>query len=156
MLASCMHRPRYKLLNFLKESLKNRILSKSSDMSKSGISLRRGKATALNTEQRESEHDARFPRHPKCHLSTVPAQPHHAMALLQHRALLQPKHSHRTIALTQNMQGPCTTGHRDTIARKDRLLATGPTATNPPTILILCGVTNRRSKTQQPVLLPGR
>ena len=72
-------------------------------MSKSGISLRRGRAT-LNTEQRESEHDARFPRHPKCHLSTVPAQPHPAMALLQHTALLQPKHSHRTIAFTQNMQ----------------------------------------------------
>ena len=64
-----------------------------------------------------------------------------------------PSLSHRTCKHSASLQGPCTTGHRDTIARKVRLLATGPTATNPPTILILCGVTNRRSKTQQPVLL---
>ena len=64
-----------------------------------------GGARPLSTQSNESQSMTRaFHAIQSGHLSTVPAQPHPAMALLQHTALLQPKHSHRTIAFTQNMQ----------------------------------------------------
>ena len=93
-------------------------------MSKSGISSRRGKAT-LNTEQRKSEHGARFPRHPKYHLSTVPAQPQStpchgsAAAYSSTPAQTQPQDHHfhtehgtckHSASLQAYDQGPCTTG----------------------------------------------
>ena len=55
-----------------------------------------------NTEQRESQRDTHFPRHPNHHVSTGSTQPHSGTALLQHTAPLQPKHSHRVDAFTQN------------------------------------------------------
>ena len=69
-----------------------------------------GCAGTLNTKQIELECDARFPRHPKWHVSTGSAQSHYRTALLQQTAPLQPKHSHRVVAFTQNMtstQRPC-------------------------------------------------
>ena len=116
--------------------------------------------------QRESERDAHFPRHPKRHVSTESAQPHSGTALLQHTAPLQPKHSHRIDAFTQNMagiqrlckhrtlEGLCTAGQRHTNAQQGRLLATQPTMTTPPSIPNVDGATNRRPKTQRSVLLP--